>query len=411
MRGRRSIAWYFGALLLFNGLGDPTGLLTLPLLFHLKDNLGLGAQAVAFFEALILIPYYCAFLFGLWRDAWQPRGGDRGYLMLAAPVAVGCYLWLMAGEMSYGLLLAGILGAMVAYQVLDVSTDALVTCVAKRDGMTGRLSALSETMDTLVTIAAMLLGGWMAAHCSLRTSFAVAAVFSGFIFLQAFLRPEAVFRDMAPVRAAETAPNRRTLSRFLANKALWPAAAILLLYNFSPGWGTPFFYYLTEDAGLFSEAFGVVRAMHYGAMIVSAAVYGVLCTRVPLRRLLWWAVAINVFPGFLFLLINGPVMATVVSAVVGVVAGFANVALFDLLRRSCAWGLEGSGTALGASAFGIAGVAGDVLGAWLYEQGGFVVCLVLDALATVAIFPILRLVSPAIVAATDGEHAVPATAS
>jgi hypothetical protein len=140
-------------------------------------------------------------------------------------------------------------------------------------------------------------------------------------------------------------------------------------------------------------------------------VYGVLCTRVPLRRLLWWAVAINVFPGFLFLLISGPVVAVIVSLIVGAVAGFANVALFDLLRRSCAWGLEGSGTALGASAFGIAGMAGDLLGAWLYEQGGFVLCLVLDALATVAIFPVLRFVSPATVATPDGERAVPAIVS
>jgi MFS family permease len=411
MRGRRPIALYFGALLLFNGLGDPTGLLTLPLLFHLKDNLGLGAQAVAFFQALILIPSYCAFLFGLWRDSWQPPGGDRGYLMFAAPVAVGCYLWLMAGGMSYGLLLAGTLGAMVAYQVLDVSMDALITRVAKREGMTGRLSALSETMDTVVTVVAMLVGGWMAAQCSLRTAFGVAAVFSGFIFLQALLRPAAVFDDLVPVRAEGAGPRHPTLSRFLRTKALWPATAILLLYNFSPGWGTPFFYYVTEDAGLFSEAFGLVRAVHYAAMIVSAAVYGVLCTRVPLRRLLWWAVAINVFPGFLFLLISGPVVAVIVSLIVGAVAGFANVALFDLLRRSCAWGLEGSGTALGASAFGIAGVAGDLLGAWLYEQGGFVLCLVLDALATMAIFPVLRFVSPAIVATPDGERAVPATVS
>ena len=60
------------------GLAEPTGLVSLPLLFWLKDGLGLTPQSVAVFEAVALAPLYFGFLFGFLRDRWRPLGrNDR----------------------------------------------------------------------------------------------------------------------------------------------------------------------------------------------------------------------------------------------------------------------------------------------------------------------------------------------
>ena len=55
--------------------------------------------------------------------------------------------------------------------------------------------------------------------------------------------------------------------------------------------------------------------------------YGAMCDRLPFKRLLWLAIAINIAPGFLYLLIGGTAGAIAVSAVVGLVSGIGTVAV------------------------------------------------------------------------------------
>ncbi len=406
MNTRWRIGFYFVPLLLFNGLGDPTGLLSLPILFILKDRLHLAPYPVALFEAITLLPYYLAFLFGVLRDRWRPFGlGDRGYFILAAPVAITCYAWVAAHPLTYGELLGAMLIAMAAYQALDVATAALITRVAQRHSMTGRLSALSESAETIVSVASMLAGGWMTTHCSFRSVFLIATAFTAGIFAMGFWRSTAVLSEEQAERPQAAEQGWRPFLQVLRHRDLWPAALILLLYNFSPGWGTPFFFYLTERVGLSSQGFAACRAVQYGSVLAAAAVYSLLCRRTSLERLLWWAVVLNAFPGFLFLIIGGAAQAVAVSAAVGLLAGFANIALFDLLMRVCPRDLEGTGTAVGHTTFGLAGVAGDLLGAWLYERGGFALCLALDAAATLLILGVLKRIPRRVVSLPEGEFA------
>ncbi|HMD74303.1 MAG TPA: MFS transporter [Steroidobacteraceae bacterium] len=407
MNTRGRLGLYFGLLLLTSGLGDPTGLVRLPVLFLLKDHLHLGPQMVAVFEAITVLPHNFAFLFGLLRDWRRPFGsGDRGYLMLATPLAAAAYLVLAVIPLSFGRLLAVMLIAAIVYQIIAVALSSMVTRVGQLQAMTGGLSALAEGMETVVMAVAVVAGGYLADHSSPRVFFLAAAAFSTAVFLQSIWNPSRQLVE-EPIAAGRPANSFwRPAKDLIHHRAIWPTAAILLLYDFSPGWGTPFFYYLTDKVGLSAEVFGYTRAFHYASVAVATLIYGSLCQRYPLSRLLRWAVVLSIFPGFLFLFISGALQAVVVSAIVGLVVGFANVALFDLLMRSCPKGLEGSATMLGLSAFAFAGSAGDLLGAWIYQaHGGFVVCLSLDAAATSLILPLLATIPRALIATRDGEFA------
>ncbi|HUR32346.1 MAG TPA: hypothetical protein VM032_01030, partial [Vicinamibacterales bacterium] len=164
------VVWaYFATLTLATALGDPGGLLSLPVQFTLKEQFGFGPQRLAAVEVLFFIPVYFGFAFGFIRDRWRLFGwGDRGYLLLGGPVAVLCYLWLARGPTGLVPLLAALFVAMCAYQLFDVAIDALLTAVAQRHLMTGRLSAMVEVTEALPGILAFIAGGWMAAHTSLR---------------------------------------------------------------------------------------------------------------------------------------------------------------------------------------------------------------------------------------------------
>jgi hypothetical protein len=305
--------------------------------------------------------------------------------MLAAPLAGMSYVWLAQGPLTYGRVLGGLLLAMTAYQTVIATTNALVTQVGQRDTITGELSALGEAAETTVSMVSALAGGWLASHANLYTAFWIGAAISAAILAQAFWRPAGVFahKPSRPVRSSRVAGLFR-------DRGMRNAAIILVLYNFSPGWATPLLYYLTDRLGLSSQAFAACRAGQYGSVLAAAALYGFLCRRYPLKRLLHWALLVNVFSGFLFLLARGPLEAVAVSALVGLLVGFANVALFDLLMRCCPNGVEGSGTALGHSVFAAAGAGADLFGAWLYQGHGFAACLLADAVATALVFPLLR---------------------
>ncbi len=406
VRGRDVFA-YFGALMFANALGDPTGLLSLPVLFVLKDDLHLGPQALAIFEAVTFIPVYFGFLFGFLRDRWRPFGwGDRGYLLIAAPLAIGCYLWLAAGAVSYSVLLAAMLLAMVSYQMLDTALESLMTAVAQRYLMTGRLSAIAEMSEAVPGIVAVLAGGWMASHVSLQRTALLAAAFTAVIVVQAFWVPGPFLAEQSRALPADET-SWAAIVRLLRHRPLWPTVAILLLWDFSPGWGTPLFYYLTEDVHLSSEVVGLCRAVSLGCVLIVAPFYGYVCLRLSLKRSLWLAVTINILPGLLFLLITNATQAVVISLVVGLPQAFGHVALFDLLRRACPKELEGTGVMLGFSAFALAGSAGDIFGAWLYARSGMAVCLIVDALTNALILFILARLPASLVSGAEGTGVEP----
>ncbi len=408
---RREIGAYFGLLMLALGLADPLGIVNLPILYLLKDEFGLRPPAVAAFEAITLLPVYFGFLCGVLRDRWRPAGfGDRAYFLLSAPLAVTGYIWLAATPASYGVLLIGILLITVAFQFMDTVTEALVTVVAQRHSMTGRLSAFTEFADVVPGILAMLAGGWLAAHAGLGTTFSIAAALTATIVLHALWRPRTIF-DRPDALSGATAEPRAAISSLWRHRPLLLTVAILMLWNFSPGWGIPFLYFASETIGLSSEAFGLCQAVNLACIAASTLGYGLLCQRQPLGRTLRWGIVLNIFPGALFLVISDTFQAVIVSAVLGAVFGIANVALYDLLRRACPQKMEGSGTMLGFSALTLAGTIGELFGSVLYEHGGFVACLAIEALATACILPLLLRLPKALLDTCDGGDHMPAPSS
>lgn len=393
---------YFGLLAVVGGFADPNGgLVQVPLLYLLRDGLGRGPEWVAWFGAAIAVPGHLGFLFGALRDRWRPaRFGDRAHFLFVAVAAACGYVWLASAPASLMRLAAGALVIAVAFQMFDASASALLTTVAQRHLASGRLSAVVEMADSLVSVAAMLAGGWLAGHASAQTTFAVAAAVAALIAVFGVWAPREVFPpETAPTRAPREPLG---LTPLLRTRGFAAVLAILLLYSFSPGWGTPFFFYLTAKLSISSEAFGACRAITFAAMAAATALYGVLCTRLPLRTLLWSAMLVNVLPGFLFLFVTSVPFALATAALGGLCSGFGTIALLDLLTRACPPALEGTASMLGVSALGLAWTIGDLLGARLYQQGGFTLCIVIDAVATVAIMPLLLKLPSTLIAYADG---------
>jgi MFS family permease len=395
---------YFAILNIAVGLGSPLGIAAIPLSYFLKDRLHLSPVQLSIFQAIISIPVIGGFVFGFIRDRWRgERWGDPHYLFFGAVAAASAYAWLAASTLDYFKLLWLILIVVTLYVMIYAAAQALMTGVAQAHGMTGRLSVIFGIGFFTPAVVSALAGGWLVAHMAVSGTFLIAAGMTLVIAAQAFWRLDAVSEfEQSPVRSED---GFAALRRVISYRPLWPAAVIYFLWNFGPGWGTPMFYHLTEHVRISSELFGTFTAIQSAFFLPTTLLYGVLCVRAPLSRLLWWGTIVAILQGPIMFMANGPVSTIVVGVLYGLFGGFATAAYIDLIMRSCPKGLEGTAMMLAqTSAFALAGSTGNVLGSWIYSRGGFASAVIITTLATALIVPVLRAVPTDLTATRDGER-------
>ena len=398
---------YFAILNMAIGLGGPLGIASIPISYFLKDSLHLSPVRLAIFLALASIPVCGGFAFGFIRDRWRSaKWGDRQYLLVCAVVAAGGYLWLATSTIDYYKLLSLVFIVVSVYVMIFASAQALMTGVAQAYGMTGRLSVVFSFGYFTPAVISALAGGWLVAHASVRGTFLIAAALTLVIVMQAFWRLDAATEFESSLVPREN--GFAAIRRLFRHRPLWPAAAIYFLWNFSPGWGTPMFYHLTEHVRISSELFGTFTALQSLFFLPTTLLYGYLCVRAPLSRLLWWGTIVAILQGPIMFLALGPTSTIVVAILYGLFGGFATAAYIDLIMRACPKGLEGTAMMVAnTSMFAVAGNAGNLLGSWIYSKGGFASAVIITTLATALIVPVLRAIPPELISTRDGERIEP----
>src|ERR1700678_1851779 len=395
---------YFSILNLAIGLGGPLGIASIPITYFLKDTLHLSPVRLAVLLAIVSIPVCAGFAFGFIRDRWRnARWGDRQYLFACAVIAAGGYLWLATSPIDYYKLLSLVVIIVTVYVTIFASAQALMTGTAQAPGVTGRLSVVFSFGYFTPAVISALAGGWLVAHASVRGTFLIAGGVTLVIVMQAFWRLEAADEFENSSTPRET--GFTAIRRLIRHRPLWPAAAIYFLWNFSPGWGTPMFYHLTEHVRISSELFGTFTALQSLFFLPTTLLYGYLCTREPLSRMLWWGTIVAILQGPIMFLALGPTSTIIVAVLYGLFGGFATAAYIDLIMRSCPKGLEGTAMMVAnTSMFALAGNGGNLLGSWIYSQGGFASAVIITTLATALIVPLLRAVPPHLTSTRDGER-------
>jgi MFS family permease len=398
---------YFAILTVAVGLGSPAGIAAIPISYFLKDSLHLSPVRLAVFIAIVSTPVCVGFVFGFIRDRWRSaRWGDRQYLLVSAVAVAGVYLWLATSTIDYFKLLSLVFIVVTVYVLIFAAAQALMAGVAQAHRMTGRLSVVFGIGYFTPAVLSALAGGWLVAHASVRGTFLIESGVTLVIALQTFWRLEAASEFERFLGRGEDGV--AALRRLIGHRPLWPAAVIYFLWNFSPGWGTPMFYHLTERVRISSELFGTFTALQSAFYLPTTLLYGVLCMRAPLSRLLWWGTIVAILQGPIMFLAQGPASTIVVAVLYGLFGGFATAAYVDLIMRSCPEGLEGTAMMVAqTSAFALAGNSGNLLGSWIYSKSGFAWAVIITTLATALIVPVLRSVPAELTATRDGERIEP----
>jgi len=381
-----------------------TGLWGITARFLLKDHFHQSAGAIAGFLFLCNIPAYLGFVFGILRDRWSPFGRkDQGILLLFSGIAAIVLGATAILPITYvGLILVFVCSSIVA-QFLASAQQGLTSVLGQERLMSGRLSSVWQTAAALPLLLLDLLGGYLSDHLAPSLVFLLSAAIALAITLFTLWRPRYVFDDPAEAAPIAHSEIHKDVARLFRAPGIIPIVVLLLIWNFTPGVGTPIQFYLTDTLHGNATQFGLFNSIFNGFFIPTFLLYGFLCTRVNFRRLIWVCTFVAVPQILPLLLVHNASTALAAAVPMGLMGGLATAAYFDLLIRACPPGLHGTAMMLGSSAWVLSGQLGNLAGAHLYNFAGFAPCAWATAGVYACLIPTLLFVPKHLTATRDGQ--------
>lgn len=371
-----------------NGLG---ALPALAINFLLKDKAGLTPEGMAYFQAVTLIAWVIKPLWGMISDLFPIFGSRRkSYLILTSLVAAAAWLvlaWIPDPSVA-GLLLLLMTLIYMAYAFQDVVSDGLMVEAGQPLNMTGQFQSIQWAAVYAAMIITSLAGGWIAEFAqkgalSYRSIFGMTALFPLVTAAMVF------FLVREPVRPHPEQEAKLGLRDVFRHKEIWILATFLFLWNFSPSFGAPFFYY-TVDTLKFTPSFlGILQAVTSAGALLGSVLYGLLFARFPIRKFLFIAVLVGVaatlsyFIYFIpWLIAHASVLknlALVLNFFLGIASAVIFLALLNLAARTSPQYAGGTVFALLMSFYNLGQMGSSALGGFLFPRLGLEPLILLSA--------------------------------
>jgi hypothetical protein len=405
---RWRIILYFGGLLVL--MGFPENVISIPISFFLKNRLHLAAHDLAIFGLIAATPAYFAVAFGFARDIWSPFGrGDRGFVMTFGALGALLCVGFAFAPPIYATFLAAALLLSTCFLFVRSALRGLIGTMGQQHLMSGQVAAAFSAFDTVPAVVGLVAGGFLSsllegkrAVQSAHALFLVGGAIMALVALYGLLRPKAVFDNLHRERNA-SARLRDDLVRLVRHAPIYPALLVWLLWQFVPGFGTPFQYFLQNTLKFTDADYTIWFALYYLGGVPGFILYGWLCQRFALRTLLVWG-AVAALPMMLpLLVIHTAFGAMLVAAPMGLTGGICGAAILDLIIRSCPKGLQGSMLMAAVGALAIDGQLGNLLGTSLYDHfHNFTVCVIAMTVTNGLILPAILFVPRRLLSTPDG---------
>ena len=390
----RRLMLFFAVIYTVEGIGQAkVGVVWQPLTWFLKQTQGWSALQIAASLAVLDIPWVIKPLYGAVSD-FLPLFGyrRRGYMLLANVAAVAAFLW-VARTTAPGPLVFALVLTSVAMAVSSTLCGALLVENGQRLGRSGAFVNQQWLWFNIALIAASLLGGVLVQYLAPAAALHIAA-------LIAAATPLAVLAVLTLVQEPRVALDatglRRRAHAFAAafrTRALWLVAAFLFLYYFSPGFGTPLYFHMTDRLH-FSQAFiGALSSISALGWIAGGLLYRYALARLSTLALLKLSIVCGTTATLAYLGMLDAASAVLVYFLTGVAGMIANIATLTLAADHCPQGAEGFAFAGLMSVINLATPLSDTIGAFLYDhvfQAALAPLIVVSAAFTAFALVLLR---------------------
>ncbi len=367
--GTGRLMLFFAIVYAVEGIGQAkSGVVWQPLTHFLKEVHGWSPVEISASLAVLDVPWVIKPLYGLVSD-FLPIAGyrRRPYLLLAAGAAMAAFAWV--GMLTApGWLIPALVVTAVAMAVASTVCGALLVENGQRLNASDAFVNQQWLWFNIATVVTSLLGGWFIEVFSAQNALRAAAWVAAAAPVAVMLSLRLVHEDRARIDRAGFVLGVAALWAALRSRDLWLIGIFLFCYYFSPGFGTPLYFHLT-DRLRFSQGFiGVLSAVSAVGWIAGGLLYRYVLWRMPTRRLLNLSLVFGVASTLAYLGLVDPVSAVVIYFVAGMAAMVANVATLSLAAAVCPPRAEGFTFAALMSVINLAAPLSDTIGAVLYEH-------------------------------------------
>lgn len=370
-----------------NGLG---ALPNLSLSFVLKDQLKLAPSQMAYFQAVTLLAWVIKPLWGFISDSFPLFGTKRkSYLVLTSGLAAGSWIFLGTLEvLTLGSLLLIISICYLAYAFQDVVTDGLMIDIGKPLNLTGQFQSVQWCSVYAAMILTSLLGGVLSEWgqkgiLPYSKVFLMTAAFPLMTLLLAVFFVKEERQD--PSRVLPKEPRG-----VWAKKEVWLLSFFLFLWNFSPSFGAPFFYYSVDTLKFSGSFLGVIQGITSFAALLGSLFFGKFIAKLPVRKFLIFSVFAGVamilmtYIFFIPALVAHTVLLKTISIVWSFLLGILNavvfLALLNLAARVSPDGAGATAFALIMSFYNFGLMGSSALGGFLFPLVGLKLLILISAL-------------------------------
>jgi MFS family permease len=345
------------------------GVVWQPLTHYLKETQGWTPVQIAASLAVLDVPWIVKPLYGMLSD-FVPLFGyrRRSYLLLANACAIAAFLWT-----TQVLAPASIVFALLLTAIAMAASSTVCGALLVENGQKHRASAAFINQQWLwfniAVMAASLAGGelieFLSPEGAMHTAAAIAAVAPLAIIVSCL---SLVDEEPAGINLAEFRSALRGFLDALRSRTLWLIAAFLFCYYFSPGFGTPLYFYLTDHLQFSQGAIGMLASVTAAGWIVGGVTYRYLLHGMATRRLLNLSILLGALTTLAFIGLVDETTAIIVYFLSGVASMIANIATLTLAADHCPRHSEGFAFAALMSVINLATPLSDTIGAYLYQH-------------------------------------------
>ena len=345
------------------------GIVWQPLTHYLKETQGWDVVQIAASLAVLDVPWVVKPLYGMVSD-FLPLFGyrRRSYLLLANAAAVAAFLWTTRVLAPAAIVLALLLTA-IAMAASSTVCGALLV----ENGQKHRSSAAFINQQWLwfnvAVMVASLAGGELIEILSPAGAFHAAATIAAAAPIAVVVSSIALVDEQrAPINLTEL---KRALQGFIAtfrSRTLWLIAGFLFCYYFSPGFGTPLYFHMTDHLRFSQGTIGMLSSVSAAGWIAGGLLYRYLLRRMTTRALLNLSILGGTLATLAFLGMVDVTSAIAVYFIAGVAGMVANIATLTLAAEHCPVRSEGFAFAALMSVINLSTPLADTIGAFLYQH-------------------------------------------
>lgn len=361
--------WFFAIVYAVEGIGQAkAGIIWQPLTYFLKETQGWDAVRISVAVAIFDLPWVIKPLWGAISD-FVPLFGfrRRPYLVLANLAAVLAFARVATLDTPAALIPA-ITATSFAMAVSSTLCGALLVETGQKHDASPGLVNQQWLWYNIAQMAAVLLAGYLIEILPPAGALHAAAWIAAVAPLSVVCSVWLIQEDRARIDLAALRGRLGALLSAFRSRNLWLVAGFLFLYYFSPGFGTPLYFEMTDRLG-FSQGFiGVLSSVSAGGWILGGVLHKWRLHRLSQPALLRLSIAGGVVTSLAYLLLGGYASAVVIWLLSGTAAMIAMIATLSLAAESCPQGAEGFAFAGLMSIINFATPLGDTLGSVLYEH-------------------------------------------